>query len=192
MGNTRKANGQFLKGTHWRKPQPFREKNWLLEQYAKQGRSTGDIAKQFCVTEAAIMFWLRKHRIKRRSISEARKLKHWGAAGSDNPMWNKRGELNPRWLGGVTPERQSFYTSREWKVACSAVWKRDNATCQRCGLHRSESPDVPFHIHHIESFAVKELRAVLSNLVLLCEICHDFVHSRRNVNREHLPKKRDT
>jgi transposase-like protein len=192
MAAKRNRRGQFLKGTHWRNPQPFRDKAWLVEQYVNLARSTGDIAKQFGATPGAILFWLRKHKIKRRSTSGARSVKRWGQAGSDNPMWNRRGELNPRWLGGITPERQAFYTSQEWKSACSAVWKRDKATCQRCKLHRDDQKDMPFHIHHIESFAVRDLRSVVSNLVLLCEVCHDFVHSRRNVNREFLPKDRDS
>jgi 5-methylcytosine-specific restriction endonuclease McrA len=185
----RNKRGQFLPGTHWRTAQPFRDAAWLRREYVDQGRSTGDIATQFGVTDAAVLFWLRKHGIPRRDISAARGLKRWGASGSDNPMWNKRGELNPRWLGGVTPQRQSFYTSQAWKDACSFVWKRDAATCQRCGIHRTEQPDLPFHIHHIESFAVVRLRAEPSNLVLLCEICHHFVHSKGNVDGSFLPKR---
>lgn len=187
MATKRNTLGQFIKGAHWRVHQLFREKAWLVENYVQQERSAKDIAKQFGVTDAAVLFWLRRYDIPRRTASEARKVKRWGQSGADNPMWNRRGELNPRWLGGVTPERQSFYTSVEWKRACSAVWKRDNATCRRCGIHRSERPDLPFHIHHIESFANRELRANVGNLVLLCEICHNFVHSKRNVNREFLP-----
>jgi len=185
----RKKKGQFEPGTHWREDQPFRHKEWLEREYTEQGRSTGDIAQQFGVTDAAIIFWLKKHAIPRRSIAEARALKYWGASGADNPMWNKRGELNPRWLGGVTPQRQEFYTSRAWKEACSFVWKRDNATCQRCKLHRNEQMDMPFHIHHIVSFAVEELRADPINLILLCEACHQFVHSRKNVNADYLSQK---
>ena len=185
----RKKNGQFGKGDHWRQPQLFREKEWLIQNYGVLKRSTGDIAKEFCVTDAAILFWLRKHGIERRTISQARAIKHWGAIGVDNPMWNRRGELNPRWLGGVTPERQAFYTSKEWKEVCAKVWKRDKATCQRCELPKKESQDMPFHIHHIVSFADESLRAEPSNLILLCETCHQFIHSKRNVNREHLPKE---
>ena len=183
---SRNSKGQFLPGTHWREAQVFRTREWLEHEYLELGRSTGDIAAQFGVTDAAIIFWLKKHGIPRRTVSEARKLKHWGAAGSDNPMWNKRGELNPRWLGGVTAERQAFYASQEWKDACAFVWKRDGATCRRCGLFRDDQPDMPFHIHHIVSFAVVELRGDPSNLVLLCEACHQFVHSRRNVDGEYL------
>lgn len=180
--------GRFLKGTHWRPHQPFREKEWLLEHYGNRGMSAADIAKEHGVTENAVYFWLSRHGIPRRSISQARGLKHWGASGPDNPMWNRRGELNPRWSGGVTAERQAFYTSREWKGACRAVWKRDNATCRRCALHRESALDMPFHIHHVVPFANKDLRADPSNLVLLCEVCHHFVHSKRNVDREYLPQ----
>lgn len=188
----RKKNGQFGKGDHWRKPQQFREHKWLTQNYVVLQRSAGEIAAEFGVTDAAVLFWLRKHLIPRRSVSEARSIKHWGSSGADNPMWNRRGELNPRWLGGITPDRQAFYVSREWKSACSLVWKRDKAKCRRCNLHKNNSPDMPFHIHHIVSFADKKLRADTSNLVLLCEACHHFVHSKKNINHEYLPQKRNS
>lgn len=188
----RNSKGQFTTGTHWRKHQPFRDVDWLLHEYAEKGRSTGDIAAQFSVTDAAILFWLKRHGIKRRTVSEARALKYWGASGELNPMWNKRGELNPMWLGGVTPDRQAFYTSQKWREACSHVWKRDNATCQRCDLRKTEQADMPFHIHHIVSFAVEELRAETTNLVLLCETCHHFVHSRKNVDGSFISQKPDS
>lgn len=188
----RKPNGQFEKGHHWRQAKPFREKDWLVENYIERRRSTGEIAAEFGTTDTAILFWLRKHGIPRRTVSEARSIKHWGSAGADNPMWNRRGDLNPRWLGGVTPERQAFYTGTAWKKACAAVWKRDKARCRRCDLHRSDALDMPFHIHHVVSFADRDLRAEPSNLVLLCEACHQFVHSRENLTREYLPQERDS
>lgn len=181
-----KNSGQFKKGQHWREHVVFREKDWLIENYVLKKRSAGEIAAEFSVTDAAILFWLRKHGIQRRTVSEARGFKHWGLSGSDNPMWNRLGELSPRWLGGVTAERQAFYASQEWKSVCSEVWKRDKATCQRCGLVRDTDLGIPFHIHHVTSFAVKALRAEASNLLLVCEPCHQWIHSRRNVNREYL------
>jgi 5-methylcytosine-specific restriction endonuclease McrA len=188
-GEHRSPATEFKPGMHWRKDQPFHHKKWLEHEYIEQRRSAGDIARQYGVTDAAIIFWLNKHGIPRRTTAEVRAYKYWGVSGSDNPMWNKRGELNPRWLGGVTPQRQAFYTSQEWKKACKVVWKRDNATCQRCNLHRQEQMDMPFHIHHIISFAVEELRAEPSNLVLLCETCHQFIHSRRNINGDFISQK---
>lgn len=186
MSWKRTDKGQFAKGSHWRAEKPFWDRAWCIREYKIKKRSAGDIAKEFGVTDASILFWLNKHGIKRRSVSEARKVKHWGALGSDNPMWNKRGELNPNWKGGITPERQEFYQSQAWKDACSAVWKRDKATCQRCGQHRESNLDMPFHIHHIIGFEVIKMRARRSNLVLLCEVCHNFVHSNQNTKRDFL------
>jgi len=104
-------------------------------------------------------------------------------------MRGRTGADNPHWKGGATPERQAFYRSDEWKAACKAVWHRANACCERCGLdyrgvRRQRGPK--FHVHHIVSFAVRELRAVVSNLVLLCADCHRFVHSCANTDREFL------
>ena len=188
-GERRSPATEFKRGEHWRKRQPFWSKDWLSNEYVALGRSSADIAQQFGVTAGAILFWIHKHGIPCRNMSEARAHKHWGMVGVDNPMWNMRGELNPRWLGGVTPERQAFYTSGAWRNACSFVWNRDKATCQRCQLRRADSLDMPFHIHHIVSFAVAEKRADTGNLVLLCEACHHFVHSRANANGDFLPKE---
>lgn len=97
----------------------------------------------------------------------------------------KRGADTPNWKGGATPERNAVYGSLEWKAVIKAVWSRDNATCQRCGKHHNTAVNRgSFDIHHIVSFAVAELRCEASNLVLLCEECHYWVHSADNVNRE--------
>jgi hypothetical protein len=177
---------EFKKGQHWRSKKPYWDKAWLEREYIELQKSAQKIATEWGVTENAILYWISKHDIPTRSMQEIRGIKHWGVSGSDNPMWNMRGELNPNWKGGVTPERQAFYMSDEWKVACLAVWQRDNAECQRCRLGRRTHPDMPMHIHHIVSFADKELRADVDNLVLLCETCHHFVHSKENTNNEYL------
>lgn len=105
---------------------------------------------------------------------------------ADRKHWLKGAppEMNPRWLGGVTPERQAFYRSPEWKAACIAVYSRADGYCERCG---ADSRPVrwtknAFHIHHIVSFKVAELRAVLANLALLCRDCHLWVHSNANAD----------
>lgn len=184
----RNALGQFQKGTHWRLVQPFRDREWLTREYGEKKRSTGDIAREFKISEAAVRFWLVKHVIPRRTIGEARSAKHWGP-GANNPMAGRFGALNPNWKGGVTPERQAFCATEAWKKAVALVWRRDDATCRRCGLNHRAAPNAEFHVHHIQPFSVRELRAEPSNLVLVCHPCHDFIHSRRNTAREHLPKK---
>jgi 5-methylcytosine-specific restriction endonuclease McrA len=184
------ALGRFVKGTHWREPQPFRDSAWLRENYVVRQRSTGDIAREFGVTDASVLFWLRRHEIARRDVSAARKVKHWGCCGATNPMWGKKGALCANWKGGATPERQRFYESQEWKSACRAVWCRDDARCRRCGRHISEFVKPrrsPLHVHHIVSFADTSRRADVDNLVLLCVACHRFVHSKQNVLRLFLP-----
>lgn len=162
--------------------QPFHSRTWLEREYTENLRSAKDIADECEVTENNILFFLRKLGIPTRSMDEIRAKKYWGAIGPDNPMYGRRGEQNPHWKGGVTPERQGFYLSAEWKSVSQKVWKRDNATCRRCGLRMA--PGVQMHIHHKISFAYAPLRARLSNLVLLCEPCHDWVHSKRNWTRE--------
>jgi predicted HNH restriction endonuclease len=104
---------------------------------------------------------------------------HWlkGRPSSDHPTWK----------GGITPERQSFYSSREWKTACVAVWKRADAKCERCKKdHRILGNRGTFHVHHIVSFRVKRLRSKVSNLAILCAACHRFVHSKKNKKKEFL------
>jgi 5-methylcytosine-specific restriction endonuclease McrA len=179
----RTSTGQFLTGTenHWRPAQPFRDRMWLALNYIERGRTCTDIAREFGVRPEAVLYWMKKHGIPARPQTSNFGP---GRCGADNPMWNRKGELNPNWKGGVSAERQAFYSSQEWKTACSEVWKRDHAMCQRCKLDYDAG--MPLHIHHIVSFADKALRAEPSNLVLLCEGCHHFVHSRKNVSCEFL------
>jgi hypothetical protein len=121
---------------------------------------------------------IRSASIARGAVPYLRDGKHWltGAAP----------DANPNWKGGATPERQEFYRTEEWKAACIVVWRRANACCERCGLdYRSVNRDTErFHVHHIVPFAVRELRAAVLNLVLLCRGCHLFVHSKANADCE--------
>lgn len=97
-------------------------------------------------------------------------------------MRGRRGADTPNWKGGVTPERQALYSSAEWVAAVKMVWARADARCERCGVHHNACERRgTFHIHHVVSFAVRELRAEPTNLALLCGGCHRFVHSRANV-----------
>jgi hypothetical protein len=95
------------------------------------------------------------------------------------------GAVNPHWRGGITPERQTFYRSPGWKACVKIVWKRDNATCKRCALdYRTvDRRTRTFDIHHIDSFAIVERRADPDNLILLCDNCHDWTHSKKNTDR---------
>jgi hypothetical protein len=102
-------NGWFKPGQHWRPHGKHRERDWLHREYVEKGRSTGEIAAELGFTDAAVIFWLRKHGIPRRSVSDARALKHWGASGEANPMFGKVGAANGRYVDGSSPERQRMY-----------------------------------------------------------------------------------
>lgn len=126
-----------------------------------------------------------KEKIRRRRLEDGR-VPYLMPDGS-HAMKGRKGQQHPAWKGGLTPERQAFYSSEEWKDACKAVWNRANARCERCAKHHNDSSHRgTFHIHHIVSFMVRELRATPSNLVLLCDKCHQFVHSKRNQKKEFL------
>lgn len=100
----------------------------------------------------------------------------------------KRGSETPNWKGGITPERAAFYSTKEWKDVIPQVWKRDNGKCQKCGRKATadDKKKKQFDIHHIVGFENISLRAELSNLVLLCEHCHYWVHSNENKEKEFL------
>lgn len=163
---------RFKKGQHWRKPRPFWSKDWLLEEYSAKGRSAHDIAVAFGVGDTAIHFWLKKHGIATRSTSEARKLKRWGSPGPANPMFGRVGPESSNWRGGLTPLRQRWYSTDEWRSVSRRVRQRDHS----CRLCPSKGPT---HIHHIEPFAAAPLLNFdEGNLILLCVRCHKKVGRR--------------
>jgi len=130
-----------------------------------------------------------KKKLKEIAIADGRLP--WGK--SNEPYWRgKTGEQHPSYKGGLTPERQSVYSSTEWVEAVKAVWSRDKATCQCCGkLHNTTEARGTFHIHHIVSFQVKELRTEPSNLVLLCKDCHKFIHSKKNASKQFIKESKN-
>lgn len=179
----RTHSGQFKKGTHWRPHAVFRERNYLLREYVGQGRSAADIATGHGVTEGAILFWLTKHGIPRRTVSQVRAIKHWGSSGAANPMFGKIGALNPRYVDGSSPERQRAYVSAVGREFLRSVLARDGYRCVRCGSGKKGPKGL--HAHHVKPWAGNEsLRFELTNAVTLCRSCHGWVHSKANVHQE--------
>lgn len=186
-------------------------REWLVREYVENRRSTNDIAREIGRDSKRVWAWLRDYGIElrprgtdygqnfkpgqssafaghthteanRKRLSDARL--HDGRVPylKDGVHWlHATGRKPASWRGGVTPERQAFYTSPEWRAAVKEVWARDNATCQRCTKrHNGSRSGGAFHIHHIVSFQVEALRADTENLILLCAECHRFVHGKRN------------
>ena len=134
------------------------------------------------MTEAGIIYFLRKHNIPRRTISEARSIKYWGLHGKTNGMYGRTGESSVNWKGGISTARQAFYSSKAWSNSVRKIWKRDNARFQSCDKHARAAKAM--HIDHVVSFAIVACRSVFKNLILLCKQCHDWVHSNNNADNE--------
>lgn len=180
-----RGDGRFKPGQHWRPHMPYWDRDWLVAEYLTKQRSCAAIGGDFGVTGEAIMAWLRRHGIPRRSMSETRAIKRWGLEGESNPMFGRIGSDNPNWKGGVTPERQAFYASLEWRRAARTVQARDKGICRRCGANAKGSSA----LHHVIPFGNTSHRASADNLVTLCKVCHDFVHSKANVTGELIGKE---
>ena len=194
----------------WQKLQKPVTKEWLVDAYLGKGLNCTEIAHIVKRDPKSVWNWLKdlgietrkrgktdnwkfvknpywkgkklpqemKSKIRAASLKDGRvpylkNGKHW---------MHETGRKPASWRGGITPDRQALYSSLEWKECIKEVWKRDNATCQRCGLdHRIKGKgERKFHIHHINSFSIKEDRAKVSNLVLLCHPCHMWIHSKQN------------
>lgn len=85
------------------------------------------------------------------------------------------GKNHPNWKGGITPERVSAMKQLEYKQWRSDVFKRDNWTCQTCGIRGAK-----LHAHHIKKWSqYKELRYEVENGVTLCKECHRLTHIKK-------------
>lgn len=177
----RDKGGRFVKGTHWRPQKSHWDKDWFYQKYFIEKLSTTELARLCDCNHRNISYWMKKHGFKGRTISQVRKIKYWGSKGKLNGMYGRNGNNNPNWKGGISPERQAFYCSNEWLLVAQKVWKRDKAFCQNCNKKKKINDE--FHIHHIISFSEIKLRTELSNLVLLCKKCHNWVHSKANTTK---------
>lgn len=86
------------------------------------------------------------------------------------------GENSPTWKGGKKHYRGHWLRQRD------LARKRDNYTCQLCGVTEEEwhkEMDV-HHIRNYRKFEDKDEANKLENLVCLCNKCHSFVHSKSN------------
>jgi hypothetical protein len=78
----------------------------------------------------------------------------------------------PNWKGGVSKinksERDFIELTIEYRLWHEAVLKRDDFTCQLCGVR-----GVRLHVDHIKPFALfPELRVAIDNGRVLCVPCH--------------------
>src|SRR5574340_15821 len=185
---------------------------WLRDAYISKGMNCTEIAHKVGRDPKSVWNWLKDFGIPTRprgsnwrqlptdgfkgrthSVETKEMLRRIAIADGRVPfdpsvgsyMKGRKGKDTPNWKGGLTPERQEFYATQEWKDAVKAVWKRDKCCCVICSKNVSHKRGETA-IHHIESFANKKKRAKVSNLILLCKPCHLWVHSNANKNKDYI------
>lgn len=115
---------------------------------------------------------------------KAKREKPW-IRGKANGMSGRTGESNNNYKDGSSPERQRLYASGDWKEIVRTVYKRDNYHCARCGSPHTGTRSLC--AHHIKPWAGNPaLRFDIDNLITLCRLCHNWVHSNENVSREYI------
>ena len=92
--------------------------------------------------------------------------------GRRNLSTTKHGHLNPRWRGGITPERQKI---AKWTSSIApTIHAKFNYTCQLCGLRGGS-----LHVHHVDPVYHNVSRAYeKDNLLTVHASCHRQLESR--------------
>lgn len=132
------------------------DEGWLKAEYVDGGRTTKDIADEVGVSPEAVLYWMDKFGIDRRSQGGA-----------------LFGENHPNWKGGT----ENYY-GPDWNESRIQALERDNYKCRRCSMTQQEHKEKhgsELHIHHITPF--KEFNSFekanrLGNLMTLCNPCH--------------------
>ena len=85
------------------------------------------------------------------------------------PTYNQqKGAAHWNWKGGVTPKHDAIRKSRTIKKWREAVFKRDDYTCQKCGIRGGV-----LHADHVLPFSLyPEMRFDTLNGQTLCISCH--------------------
>ncbi|MHA1225148.1 MAG: NUMOD3 domain-containing DNA-binding protein [Candidatus Hodarchaeales archaeon] len=95
----------------------------------------------------------------------------------------KKGREHPNWKGGITPKNNEIRNSPKYRKWRQNVLRRDNYTCQKCGLkggwNRELKRRIVLEAHHIKSFAkYPKLRFVIRNGITLCRNCHRKMYGK--------------
>ena len=163
--------------------EPYRNADWLHDQYNVQERKIADIAETAGVSYHTIRKWIRAHGLQH--AKGGRSKKPWNAGREYrlgprklSPAWreanlrSRSGEASNFWRGGVSSDRAGI---GRWTTQVAAQVHRENGwTCQLCRERGDE-----LHAHHIVPvWADVSLARERSNLTTLCGPCHRQIAGR--------------
>jgi len=108
-------------------------------------------------------------RIKRLQMSSRRRWDESNEREKYSEM--RKGENNPNWRGGCTPEKQDLCNSSKYSQWRRKVLERDGHRCRKCGRQNAI-----LHCHHILRYSdYPELALNMNNGISLCRDCHSEV-----------------
>jgi len=100
---------------------------------------------------------------------------------------SKKGDKNPNWKDGISPENHRIRTSCDYRDWRKKVFTRDNFICQKYKID-----NVIIQCHHIKNFAeYPELRFNTNNGITLSKKAHEefhIIYGKKNNTKEQLEK----
>jgi hypothetical protein len=157
---------------------PLPPKEDLERYYLVEKKSTREIAIIYGVTQHPIRKWLKYYGIKARTYKEnimpVKKGSHLSkehslaiSLASIGKPATRKGKDHWHWKGGITPLNLIIRNSKPYKRWRESVFKRDNWTCQNCGIRGGK-----LRADHIKPFCLfPELRFDINNGRTLCLSC---------------------
>ena len=129
------------------------DEEWLLEHNHEKEMRLYEMANLIGCTRSAVGFAMRRKGLEV-------KRHHSNPKGENSPFWE---------------EGYDHYYGPNWQEKREEARSRDGYKCQDCGV-AEEDLEIPLHVHHInplKNFDDVEDANRLSNLVSLCQPCHN-------------------
>lgn len=168
-----KRRGLFKKGNpspKWMSGKKHSEKTRKKMSEAHKGNTHG--------FQKGYSFWQGKHHSEEHinKLAETHRGKHHSEEWKGKISKALRGEKNHQWKGGISFEP---YPTDWIDSLKDSIRKRDNYTCQMCGVHQDELNGwyKKLDIHHID-YDKNNLDPI--NLISLCRNCHSKTNTNRN------------